>query len=197
MKVDEKFERIDDEDIDDVIGIAAELMQQDDDALDRAQMVAVGRDLDIPEDYLDRAYAELERRRKVERRKRRREEGRKRRLLTLGGTGLAGVIAVLVFWGMFTLSGLSKQHAEVELRRSQVATVMERKKEVTQRWGPRPDSPDKMAALDGADNRIAVEARRYSEAATEYNARAQRFPATLFLSLSDLPGSVPVEPNRL
>lgn len=195
MKIKEKFDQIADEDIDDVVGIAAELMQEDDDALDRSEMIAVGRDLDIPEEYLDRAYSELKARRKAEARAQQREEGRRRRFVILGGTGVAGVVFVTVLWGMFTLSGLSKQHAKVELQQAAVERVVERKESVTERWGPRDDSPDKMAALDGADNRIAVETRRYSEAATAYNARAERFPASLFLSFSSLPKSVPVEPQ--
>ncbi len=196
MKLQEKFESLPDEDIDDVIGIAAELMQQDDDALDRAEMIAVGRDLDIPEEYLDRAYSELQKKRRDEARKQRRAEGRRRRLLILGGTGTVSFVFISVMWAMFTLNGLGRLHADVEAKRAQVSNVIERREAVAERWSSQPDSPDKMAALDGSENRIRVETKRYAESAAQYNARAERFPASFFLKFSSLPPSVPVEPKN-
>jgi hypothetical protein len=194
MKIDEKFDSLRDEDIDDVVGIAAELMEADDESLSRSEMVAVGRDLDIPEEYLDRAYAELQQRRRAAQRAERREAGRRRRLLTLGGTGVAATVFIATMWGMFTVNGLSKLHARVEAQSAQVANVVERQKAVEERWADMPNTPDKMAALDGSENRIRVETKRYAEAASAYNARANRFPATLFLGFSSLPASVPEKP---
>jgi LemA protein len=42
---------------------------------------------------------------------------------------------------------------------------------------------DLQAQLEGTENRIAVERRRYNEVAQEYNTARKRFPAVLFSGL--------------
>lgn len=187
---DERFAKIPAEDIDDVIGRAARLMQEDEALLERAEVVAVGRDLDIPEEILDRAWTSLQEERALVLRETEQRRAARNKMAMVG----AGVGGALVLLGVFWLHGLSSTYAELEAARSQVQNVVNRQKAVQARWREEPSSPDKMAALDGADNRIRVESQRYAKAAAVYNAKASSFPYSLLLRFSSMPAKAPMLP---
>jgi LemA protein len=46
---------------------------------------------------------------------------------------------------------------------------------------------DLMTQLEGTENRIAVERRRYNEVARDYNTRVRKFPDRLFISMLGWP----------
>ena len=185
-------ERIANEDIDDVIGLAAEMMQEDDDTLALEDLRAVGAELDIPPEYLERAREELARRRAEAEAARAREAAARRKLLTYIGIGAVALVVIVVGWGWAAVSGLRTAYASVEAQRAQVANVLERQEAIREALADRPDSPDKDAELVGSENRVRVETQRYAGAAAAYNDRAGRFPASLFAPVVGLPAEVPV-----
>ena len=186
----ERTVRIDD--VDDVIGVAAELRQQDEARLTVDELEEVAVELGIEERYVERAIETLKTRRAEE--KRRTEQARlarTRRLrygLILGGTVLV-VLGVASYAGQASLRG---QLSEVQRTRAQVRNVTERQQAVQQRHRDSSPSPDRDAELAGAENRVRIERARYDKAAATYNASAGGPFASLYAPLFGLPTSVPL-----
>lgn len=189
------------EDVDDVISTATRLMQKDSapETLTAEDLQRIGQELDIPPEYIERARDELARRRQQEEAARREAEAaaqaraqRLRSRLRLGAFVSAGVAVVL---GLFTLSvhnGLNGSLQEVTRQRAQVRNVLERHEATQARYATSTPGPERDAQLSGAENRVAVEKRRYDTAATGYNAAASAFPQSLVVGLTGLPRSVPL-----
>ncbi len=186
--------RVDDEDLDDVIEIASRMMMDEEESLSLDELREVGRDLDIPEEYLDRARKELEVQRAEERKAERRalEEKKSGRLIVASVAAL--LTALLLGWIGFAHSALSTLHAELETARAQVENVRERQADIEKLYEERAASPDRDAELIGAQNRVRVETKRYSELAAKYNARAAGLAGGVATALTSLPGEVPVSP---
>lgn len=51
---------------------------------------------------------------------------------------------------------------------------------------------DRAPELEGADNRVAIERRRFDRAASDYNARVESFPGWLWARVFGLPMRVPL-----
>lgn len=182
-------------DVDDVVEIALQMMDEDEGQLSLEELREIGDDLDIPAEYIERAQTELQKTRaetKAETKAKTEQQAAVIRKALLGG----GIVVLLVTgWAYFALSGLSTLHAAVEAQGAQVANVTARKTEVLKAYAGKPDSPDKTAEVIGAENRIRVENKRYSEFAADYNAAAGQFPAVIFHGVAGLPDSVPVTPK--
>lgn len=181
-------------DVDDVVEIAARMMAAEEGLLSAEELHEIGRDLDIPEEYMERARKELEVKRKAAERKEREERAERelRKKVLIGGS--AALVLVLAIWTFGASSSLRGLHADVEAQRAQVENVRARKVTVTEMYRGRGPSPDRDAELIGAENRIRVESKRYAELAAKYNARAQSFPGSLATALTSLPSSVPANP---
>lgn len=189
------------EDVDDLISTATRLMQKDaaPETLTPEDVQRIGQELDIPPEYIERAREELSRRREQEEAARREAEAadkaRRERLrarVRLGGMAAAGLAVVL---GLFTLSvhnGLNGTLQDVTRQRAQVRNVLDRQEAVQSRYATSAPGPERDAQLSGAENRVAVEKRRYDQAATEYNASASSFPQSMVVGLTGLPRAVPL-----
>lgn len=179
------------EDVDDIIGIAAELQQLDEDRLSVEELAAVATDLAIPEQYITPALDEL-RRRRTELLATEREAARRKRGLVQAGAVVGGGVAVLFLIGAFMgQRGLSAALADVEGTRAQVVNVLERQVATRRQWEGKPDSPDKQADISGSENRVRVESKRYNDAAAAYNATARAFPGSLWAVLFGFPSELP------
>src|SRR5262249_18031250 len=118
-----------------------------------------------------------------------------RRLALRVGALVSGVVLVLSLGSAFLgRATLASSLGEVEKARSQVDNVIARRAEVRARLADAKDvdANDKNVELPGADNRVAVEKRRYDEAATRYNKKAGGFPASVWVSLFGMPARVPL-----
>ncbi len=180
------------DDVDDIIGIAAELRSEEAETLSLADLKEVGQELDIEPCYIERAVKALEQRRQTASRQVQLEAVRSTRLkrrLLIGGAVLVAVLAVATFWGQH---GLRHDYAQVQLRRAQVRNVLERQLSVEKRYRQAPPSPERDAELSGAENRVRIERRRYDQAATEYNTNAGGLLRRLCAPLFGFPKQVPL-----
>ena len=178
---------VDYEDVDDVIGIAAEMQSLDADRLSVEELEAVAKDLEIPAQYVGPAVVELRRRRALK--LAHDAKKKKTRLLTIGV--VAGVVVLLVLWAVIGQRGLAARMSEAEAARAQVKNVVAYRERVVALWQGQPTTREHTAALAGADNRVALESKRYATAAAEYNEAARGFPGSLWASLFGMPGALP------
>ncbi len=186
---------IDAEDVDDLVGIAAEMMNHDEGRLDREDLNAVGRELDIPPEYMERARVELARRRAEAARVAAAKKALRTRI-GIGAAAAAALATVIVgFAYSSTASDLHALHEDVEARAAQVRNVEARQQSVTARLGDREPTPDVDAELIGADNRVRVETQRYGTAAADYNEAVSGAWASWVAGVAGLPGHVPSEPR--
>ncbi|WP_437958343.1 hypothetical protein WME76_00940 [Sorangium sp. So ce119] len=184
----EPSEKIDYEDVDEVIALAARLAEADKDRLRIEDLERVGAELEIPPHHVRRAVEELAARRQREAA----QEIAGRRRLRWAGAALAGIVLVL---GGITLSArasLEQARAEVQRRRAQVENVVERRERTRARHEGAAPSPERDAELAGADNRVSIERRRYDEDASAYNALASGLSEQLAARLFRLPARVPL-----
>ncbi|MEZ4266898.1 MAG: LemA family protein [Myxococcota bacterium] len=178
---------IDYEDVDDIIGVAAELQQLDADRLSVEELVDVGRELAIPEQFVGPAIAELRRRRDAKLAVAA-AAARRRRYALIGAGALVGLAFLAALVGQRSLAGA---YAEVARARAQLVNVQERQEGTRKLWEASSNARERMAELSGADNRVRVERQRYDEAAAAYNASAGAFPNRLWAGLFGYPTSVP------
>lgn len=191
-------QRIAYEDVDDLIHTATRLMQEQDaarDTLTPEDLKRIGQDLDIPAEYIDRAMEVLARRREEEARARQadalRREQRKARLRQVA-VGAAVVAGLLGLGGVSVRNGLNATLAQVQRQQAQVRIAVERRQRVQERYATSAPGPERDAQLSGADNRVAVEQRRYDALAATYNTSASAFPQLLVVPLTGLPSRLPL-----
>jgi len=175
------------DDVDDVIGIASEMQATDAEHLSVEELREVAAELDVPERYVMPAIEELARRRVLLVAAERRRTGR-RRLALIVALALLGTV---VIWALIGQASLSRELAAVEAARAQVDNVVALRAKRVAEWGARPDSRERSAELSGADNRVAVERKRYDASAQAYNASARAFPGSVWAALFGLPSEVP------
>lgn len=189
------------DDVDELISTATRMMQKDTapETLTTDDLKRIGEELDIPGRYIDQAMAELARRRQEQEQARRAAEAaerarreRLRKRLRVGGIVAACFAVVLGLSGLSVRNGLNTRLQEVARQRAQVRNVLERRVEVERRQATAAPGPERDAQLSGADNRVAVEKRRYDERATEYNTAASSFPQSWVVGLTGLPPAVPL-----
>jgi hypothetical protein len=180
------------EDVDDVIGLAAQMKNAAADRLTVDDLKEVGRELEIEERFVERAVQALEeRRRQAELEARRRAERRRKQALV--GVAVLGVLVAIVAGGTLSArASLREALSDVERRRAQVVNVIERQARVESRYRDAPPSPERDAELAGAENRVRIERARYDEAAARYNAAAGGPFARLAGAVSRVPARVPL-----
>ena len=174
------------EDLDDIIGEAARRKDMAEEALTVKEIEDVASELDIGPEYVEQAMKELERRRKAKAREA--KEGERTKKVVVGA--LAGALALFFVVTLVGKSSLSSKLERTKQARAQMVNVMDRKKDTLKTYGKAADSPDKLAALEGADNRIRVERRRYDEAATAYNTAVSSFPGSMWAGIFGMPDHV-------
>lgn len=179
---------IDYEDVDDIIGVAAEMSDLDAERLSVEDLSAIAKDLDIPERYVLPAVAELARRRQAMLMD---EARRKKRTLIIVWSAVTAV-ALLMVWALTGNAKLGGLVAYAEAQRAQVVNVIERQAATHSTWGPAPESPERRAELAGAENRVRIARRQYDEAAAAYNAAATSFPGSLWAGLFGHPDRMPL-----
>lgn len=180
------------QDVDDVVGVASELAEAEAQRVRVADMKEIAAELAIDPRHVEPAIAALERRRAEEKAAADRASAARRAWMVRLGT--ASVVALVVTLGAvaWTHSTLAPRWAEVEARRAQVETVLERRADVEAIWADRAPSLDRDAELAGAENRVGVERRRYDEAAADYNAAAAGLPHALVCGLAGVPCHAPL-----
>jgi hypothetical protein len=179
---------VDIEDVDDIIGVASELKQRQADTLTVEEVEEVGRELDIPAEFVRRAIDELEARRRAAAEVAERSKLRTRWILFAAGL----LLVVLVALAVAGQASLRQLYSTVEAARAQVHSVVERQAAVEARYQDQPATPERDAELAGAENRVRVEIRRYDAAAAEYNSAADSLPGRLWSGLFGLPRRVPM-----
>ena len=185
-----KRSEIEGDDVDDIIGIAARMMNDDEGKLTPEQMREVGEELDIPVEYIEKARAELEVQRKRERRAANDKKERSK-MVKMAAMGVAAVFVLVVVVGaLSTSSSLNKLEGIVKQTRAQVENVKAREVETKARLKGRANSPDKDAELSGAANRVRVETKRMNDAISVYNTKASSLFGTLATLFTGLPGSI-------
>ncbi|MGM0557975.1 MAG: hypothetical protein ACQEVA_16435 [Myxococcota bacterium] len=183
---------VDRAELDDIIGVAARKKQVAEDSLTVEEVKEVAAELDIDEEYVDAAVHELERRRRAADKRRQRDEERARRLRK-AGLGVVGAIAVicLVMFGI-SYARLSSSLSAAEQQRAQVDNVVERQAATLEQYEGQPTSIEKNAALEGAENRVRIEVRRYDEAAGAYNKVARGLFGGVVTSVVGMPEQLPL-----
>ena len=185
-----KRSEIEGDDVDDIIGIAARMMNDDEGKLTPEQMREVGEELDIPVEYIEKARAELEVQRKRERRAANDKKERSK-MVKMAAMGVAAVFVLVVVVGaLSTSSSLNKLEGIVKQTRAQVENVKAREVETKARLKGRASSPDIDAELSGAANRVRVETKRMNDAIAAYNTKASSLFGTLATLFTGLPGSI-------
>lgn len=179
---------IDYEDVDDIIGVAAEMSDLDAERLSVEDLSAIAKDLDIPERYIVPAVAELSRRRQAMLM----EEARRRKRTLILVWSAVTVVALLLVWAFTGNAKLGALVAHAEAQRAQVVNVVERQAATQSTWGPAPESPERRAELAGAENRVRIARRQYDEAAAAYNAAVFSFPSSLWAGLFGHPDRLPL-----
>lgn len=99
---------------------------------------------------------------------------------------------LLVIAGVVEHRALSGALTAVERQRAQVANVTRRRAETLAGVASMPPGQDREAELAGAENRVAVERRRYDEVVVGYSAAVASFPGAWVASLSALPDRLPL-----
>jgi hypothetical protein len=113
-------------------------------------------------------------------------------MLRVGGIVGAAVVALALAVFGITYSSLQSTLSAAEQKRAQVENVVERQAKTEQMYAGQADSLEKNAALEGAENRVRIEVRRYDEVAAEYNSSAAGFPGGLVVSATGLPAELPL-----
>ncbi len=172
------------DDVDDAIGLAAEKARADQDTLSVAQLVEIGAEVGLPASAMVQAAAELaDHKRAIAER-----EVLRNRYILGAVTAIGSSIVLCLVAAAVGRSSLVEQRTVVEAKRAQVVSVVKRRNDLLANIeGAGLASEERWAEVSGSENRIAVEKRRYDEAATEYNRRAASFSGSLGAALFDHP----------
>ena len=157
------------DDVDDAVGIAAEKAKAAEDSVSVAQLVEIGAEVGLPASAMVEAAAELgEHKRAIAER-----EAQRKRIIAAGAAAAAALVVLTLIVGAVGRSSLVEQRSVVDAKRAQVVSVVKRRNDVLASLeGANLASDERWAEVSGSENRIAVEKRRYDEAASEYNRRA-------------------------
>ena len=187
---------IDIDDLDDLIGIAERLREEDTDKMSFEEMAAIAKELNISPEYLQKAIKELEKKRQQEEEDKQKSiQEQKASAKTLKYTSFA-IGGVLFLSCLFSYASLSGKDADVELQRSMVGNALERQKVVQKRYGKESPTPEVNASIDGAENRVRIAKQRYDKAATVYNATARSFLHRPWAGLLGFPSKQPLSTAR-
>lgn len=179
------------EDVDDIIGIAAEQQDVERDRLSVEDLESVAVDLAIPERFVRPAIDEL-RRRRAATLAAAAKKARARKVAVYAAVAVLAVIALIVFVGSASLDGA---HRDALRQRAQVVSVLERQDAVMATVAPPAGvqpSEAQLAEITGSENRVRVERARYDALATEYNAAASGLLGGAWRAVRGLPESLPL-----
>ena len=179
-------------DIDDIIGLAARMRQEDIERLTVEELEEVGQELGIEARYVAQPVETLRSRRAAAEAEARAAARRRRRLLLSAGLAVAAVVALVVVMALVGRSSLHAQLAQVEQQRAQVMSVRERQRHIAETLTGAAQTSEREAELIGSENRVRVETKRYDGAAAEYNRQAVSLSGTAARWLFDLPARVPL-----
>jgi cell division protein FtsB len=188
-------DKIDYEDVDDIIAAAERLRADAEDDLTPQELADIGAELGIPAEYVEQARQKLEARRAKHERDAKRREKRRAKIALVAGAVILSAGAIFGLWSYSSLSGLRDAYALVEQQRAQVDNVRDRKAAIERQFEGREPSLEKDAELIGAQNRLRVEIKRLNEAAAHYNRQARGFPASLWTGSEELPEQVEMAPT--
>jgi hypothetical protein len=175
-------------DVDDIIGIAAEMSDLESERLSVEDLTQVASELDIPERHVAPAIVELKRRREALLAAEAKKAKRKTLIIIIA----VSVLGLIFTWGVIAQSGLATLAAAANQARSQVVNVMERQRATDTQWKGLPPSPERSAELVGAENRVRIERKRYDEAAATYNASSTSFPNSIWAAIFGHPDRLPL-----
>lgn len=186
---------VDRDDVDDVVGIAAELAEEEKRAeakVSVGELEEIAEELRIPSKHVEPALDVLGKRREEAAKQASARRARIKTALIGSVTALAVGLSALGLGVTTTTSALSGPRAAVDRQRAQVETVIERRERIEARLEGAPPSLDRDAELIGAENRVAIERRRYDEAASAYNTLASEAPRSFFCTIAGVPCRVPL-----
>lgn len=186
------------EDVDDVIGLAAEMKNADEGQLSVEDVKSVAAEVGVPAPYVERALTELERRkaqRAAEGAKHKRRAMIAAAALAVLGLGFAAAAVTGANALRASLATAEQKRSQVENVTRRLASVVEERRRLEARRHANADAQTEAdtrieAEYLGAMNRVSIETRRYDVAASEYNARAASFPGSLWAKMFGLPGSL-------
>ena len=184
-------ETVDQDDVDDVIGIASEIAEAQNEqavGLRRSDVVEIGAELGLEAGHVEQAIDVLqEREEAAEQRSRVRAK-----IAIIAGASVAAIAMIALILAFVGRSGVRSARADVDKARAQVRNVMDRQANVEQRLTGAELDSERDAELAGAENRVAIEKRRYDDAATRYNEKAGSFPGSWGATMFGLPKRAPL-----
>jgi len=180
------------EDVDDIIGVAAELKNSAEEQLSVSDLKEVALELGIEPHFVTRAIEALEERRRTKAALEQQQAQRRRTIKIAVAVALALFLLIGGGTSLSLQSSLTEQLSVAEQKRAQVKNVLERQKKVERRVKELKPGPEKDAELAGAENRVRIERRRYDQAASKYNAKAGGVFASLCARLFGLPPRLPL-----
>ena len=179
-------------DIEKVIEIACELRRTQADRLSFTDVRDVGLQVGLKPALIEEAVRTLVARRQAREMLRRRL--RRWAVFLVLGLLVCGVFGVgcLTVWA----DQVRAQHTMVLRSASQVSNVLARQKFVRSRYQSRPSDQERDAMLDGAENRVRIEMRRYDDMVERYNSLLAKAHLRLGAFWVDLPASMPLSNQR-
>jgi hypothetical protein len=190
--VSEQKTMIERHELDDIIGEAARQKQVAEDSLTIEEVEEVAAELDIDEEYVEAAVHELQRRQELAEKQRKRAEDRASRMRKIAAWGIGAVAAICLVMFAIAFTRLNSTLSAAEQQRAQVESVVERQIATVEQYEGQPTSIEKNAAIEGAENRVRVEIRRYDEAAGTYNKVARGLFGGAVTSMLGMPGELPL-----
>ena len=154
----------------------AEQARAEEDSVSVAQLVENGGDVGLPGSAMVDADAKLEEQKRVAKER----EAQRKRYIVAAVLGIVVSAVVLLSIAAVGRSSLAEQRADVDAKRAQVTDVIGRRNDMLSKLeGVDLANEERWAEISASEDRIAVEKRRYDEAATEYNRRAATFSGSL------------------
>ena len=178
---------IDVDDLDDIIGIAERLQEEDTDKMSFEEIAAVAKELDISVEYLQKAIDELKKKRLLEEQESKKQTELEKTHKTMRTKGTVFFIVVGLVSGFYSYGSLTAKVAEVELHHSNVAGALERQKNTEKRYKEASRTAAVDAELDGAENRVRIAQQRYDRAASQYNSTSLSMLHRPWVSLLGFP----------
>ena len=170
------------------IELASKRLAADQDRLSESQVNAIAKELGIDKKYIHDAQQELAKLRLREAAKKRRRHTR----IKIGLVSIAAMGMLFIATGLSAKNSLLDHLADVRQAKAQLVNVSERQQSVRARLLNATPSTGKDAELEGAENRVRIQRKRYDERVTAYNRAANGSLASLWCSLFGLPTAIPL-----
>lgn len=151
------------------VALRIEARQSPDQPLTLDELKAIGFEIGLDPESLDRAAALVEERRL----KRQQQRAQLRRGIAVAAA--VGLVLAAINGGLVlaSRSTLMDQRVQCELQQAQVQNMLQRQSHVEARFKDAAKSPERESELAGSENRVAIARRRYLEVASNYQRSAQ------------------------